>query len=285
MRTMYKIVGGLLMACGAFMLLGFVIEVVKGELHSSLGIQLAVLLCSVLMPLLLGCMLLRKSLTPRIDIALALQSSVGSDRDARPNDNEADQAPYPGGASFEPSSSLVPSLGTDIRIRFSLTRVDLFKIRTAALMSSRPLQALLLLTACFCGFSGFTYESIAGESVAFRTFYAGCEIMFVLGVGFIAASLLNALHCFTGKARGVIGEHTLEVTDEGLIETTEYNTSLHRWSGFHKMKQSIGFLWIYVTDTMAHIIPINRPLQEGDLPAFVHQLRAKVNNAKVTSTH
>jgi len=29
------------------------------------------------------------------------------------------------------------------------------------------------------------------------------------------------------------------------------------------MKQSSGFLWIYVTDTMAHVVPINRPLQEG----------------------
>jgi hypothetical protein len=43
------------------------------------------------------------------------------------------------------------------------------------------------------------------------------------------------------------------------------------------MKQSSGFLWIYVTDTMAHIVPLARPLREGDLSMFLDHIRSKVN--------
>ncbi len=67
-----------------------------------------------------------------------------------------------------------------MKIRFSLTRFDLFKARMAVLMSSRPLQILVLLIAAFCGFSGFTAESVTRASVGFRNIFAGVQIMFVL---------------------------------------------------------------------------------------------------------
>jgi hypothetical protein len=202
MRIFYKIVGGLLMACGAFMLLGFIAEWAQGSSNSSLGIQFVVLFCCVLMPLLLGFSLIRRSSTPRIDIALEPQSSVSTDWDARPNDNETDETAVPSGATLAHSSSSVNSLGTNIRIRFSLTRFDLFKVLTATLMSRRPLQVLLLLIVAFCGITGFTAESIVGKSVAYRALYAGAEIIFVLSAGFIAATLLNVLWCFRVKAKG-----------------------------------------------------------------------------------
>jgi hypothetical protein len=279
MRILYKIVGALMMACGAFMLLGFVAAWTKGNFHYSLGIQITVLFGSVLVPILLGFLLVKKSSTQRIDTAPGSHSFANAEPGARPNDGERGQVAVSGQASLAHSSSSVSSLGTHIKIRFNLTRFDLFKARMAALMSSRLLLALVLLIAAFSGFSGFTAESVAGRTVPYRILYASFNIFFVLGFGFCSATLLNALQCSTAKAKGVIGEHTLEVTDEGLFETTEYNTSLHRWSGFHKMKQSNGFLWIHVTDTMAHVVPLKRPLQEGDLSAFVDQVRLKVNNA------
>jgi hypothetical protein len=267
-----------MVAFGAFMLLGFVAAWTRGNFHYSLGIQVAVLLCCVLMPLLLGFLFLKMSSAQRIDTAPGSHSLITAE-DARPNDDTRGQAVVPSRVSLAHSSSSVSSLGTPMRIRFSLTRFDLFKARTAALMSSRPLQVLLLLIAAFSGFSGFTAESAASKTVGYRIFSASLQIFIVLGFGFCCATLLNAWLSFTAKAKGVIGEHTIEVTDEGLLETTDYNTSLHRWSGFHKMKQSSGFLWIYVTETMAHIVPLERPLLEGDLSLFVDQVRSKFSDA------
>jgi hypothetical protein len=277
-RILRTMVGGLMMAFGAFMLLGFVAAWKRGSFHYSLGIQLAVLFGSVLMPFLVGFLLLKKSSTPRIDTRFGSHSIVTAESDPR-NDGERGQSAAPGGASLAHSSSSLSSAGTQMKIRFSLTRFDLFKARTATLMFDRPLQIVLLLIAAFSGVSGFTAEAVAGKSVGYRVFYAGIETLFVIGFGFFGATLLIVLQCYTGQAKGVVGEHTLEVTNEGLLETTDYHTLLHRWSGFHKMKQSIGFLWIYVTDTGAHIVPLKRPLKEGDLLLFVDHVRSKVKNA------
>ena len=59
------------------------------------------------------------------------------------------------------------------------------------------------------------------------------------------------------------------------VETTEYNSSLHRWSAFHKMKESKGFLWIYVTDLAAYAVPLKRPLLEGDVTVFMEKISSK----------
>ena len=34
--------------------------------------------------------------------------------------------------------------------------------------------------------------------------------------------------------KGVLGPHTLVLTDEGLIERTEYNETLRRWKGLDR---------------------------------------------------
>lgn len=268
-----------MMAFGAFMLLGFVVAWTRGNFHYSLGIQLATLFCCVLMPFLLGFLLLRRSSTPRIGTAFGSHSIIATESTPRPNDDERGQTGAPGGATLAHSSSSLSSVSTQVKIRFSLTRFDLFKARIAALIANRPLQIVLLLIAVFCAVSGFTAGAVAGKSVGYRVFYAGIETLFVIGFGFCGGTLLVVLQCFTGKAKGVVGEHTLEVTDDGLLETTAYHTLLHRWSGLFKMKQSIGFLWICVTETGAHIVPLNRPLQEGDLSLFVDHVRSKIKNA------
>jgi hypothetical protein len=137
---------------------------------------------------------------------------------------------------------------------------------------------MVLLIAAFCAVMNFTTEAAAGKPVVDRVLYAVISTLFVVGVGCLGAALLNVWQCFTGKAKGVIGEHTLEVTNEGLLQTTDYHTLLHRWSECHRIKQSLGFLWIYVSDSGAHVVPLSRPLTEGDLALFVEHVRSKVKN-------
>jgi hypothetical protein len=57
------------------------------------------------------------------------------------------------------------------------------------------------------------------------------------------------------KGRGMFGHHELIVRDDGLLERTDVNESLHRWPGFHKIISSGGYLYIFVTDTQAHVVP------------------------------
>jgi hypothetical protein len=84
MRILYKILGGLMIACGAFMLLGFVAAWTEGNNDPSLGLNLVVLLCLVLVPFFLGFLLLKMNSTPRLSLALAPHASVAKDQQGDP---------------------------------------------------------------------------------------------------------------------------------------------------------------------------------------------------------
>ena len=70
------------------------------------------------------------------------------------------------------------------------------------------------------------------------------------------------------KHQGVLGQHELEMRDEGLIERTEFNESLHRWTGFHRVVSSGGYLYIYVTDRNVHVVPKRSFPSEGAVMLF-----------------
>ncbi len=123
---------------------------------------------------------------------------------------------------------------------------------------------------------GFTTEPQEGTSFGFRVFFACFLAVVIMGGGFLASTFFSALLCFTAKAKGILGEHTLETTDDGLVEATEYNISMHRWAALRKIKQRNGCLLIYVNDLMAQVVPLRHPLLEGDLEAFVDQLRSRI---------
>ena len=84
----------------------------------------------------------------------------------------------------------------------------------------------------------------------------------ILGLAAIAGRVLLQ------KYVGVLGEHRLTITEENLIESTTYNESAFRWSGYQRTVVTKAYLLLYVTDTMVYFIPRKRPLLEGDLPRF-----------------
>jgi hypothetical protein len=163
-----------------------------------------------------------------------------------------------------------------MQIRFSLSRLDLFRARAAVLLCSRALWALWGGIGALVFYSAFTTELKEPHGTGFRLTLAAVETVVVLGFSIGFAMAFTLFQTFAGKGRGVLGEHTLRLTDEGLEETTEYNVSLHRWSGFGKCRERGGFFFIYVTDTMAHVVPLRRPLLEGDLAEFRRALEPKL---------
>ncbi|MDD5263045.1 MAG: YcxB family protein [Methylacidiphilales bacterium] len=166
-----------------------------------------------------------------------------------------------------------------MKICYNLTRLDLLHARVVRLLANRPQIVLLLAISGFFLITAFTQEANASKDVTYKIIYAGIEIVFVVGAGLVGGVLMIVAQCLTTKGKGVLGKHTLEVTDEGLVETTEYNTSIHRWPAFHKVTKSRGFLWIFVTDSLIHIVPLKRPLLEGNLADFVEQIKRRTESA------
>jgi hypothetical protein len=82
---------------------------------------------------------------------------------------------------------------------------------------------------------------------------------------------------FFGKNTGVVGEHTLEIKEEGVEESTAFNKSLHRWNLSFKIRARLGYVWIYPTDGQFFIIRNDPALCQGDMAAFLDAIRVRMH--------
>jgi hypothetical protein len=73
----------------------------------------------------------------------------------------------------------------------------------------------------------------------------------------------------------VLGAHTLVLTDEGLIERTEYNETLRRWKGLNRVRESGRYLFLQVSEMQFHVIPKRSFVSNDDIRAFCRKSRVK----------
>jgi len=160
-------------------------------------------------------------------------------------------------------------------IRYTTTRCDLLYAGYRSLFHNRMvlgLWAAIITYVC--------YNSLQQQEIIYRSIWhkvvacmltAGFVFVFLGGLSFILISLT----VLKRKNKGVLGEHRITITDEGLVESTEHNESLNRWSAYHKTVSTSRYLLLYVNEAQLHTVSKRRPLIEGDLAAFEKALNEK----------
>lgn len=58
-----------------------------------------------------------------------------------------------------------------------------------------------------------------------------------------------------GKNEGLLGEHTMTLTDEGIVDTNPTGETKVNWSGIIKLKEDDSNLYVYNSSVSAYIIP------------------------------
>jgi hypothetical protein len=71
-----------------------------------------------------------------------------------------------------------------------------------------------------------------------------------------------------GTNKGTLGQHELEIDDNGLVERTEVNETRQSWNGVERIAETDERAFIYVSSMMAHVIP-KKSLSAGDPDAFI----------------
>jgi hypothetical protein len=138
---------------------------------------------------------------------------------------------------------------------YELTRTDLFIGQILATFYNKLVMGMLAALLLFAAFEGAIGPTPKEYPIAGRV------IGVIIGVGlalilFCGLQLLvNAIMAFGRPHKGLLGSHTLVLNDEGLIERTEYNETLHRWKGLHKVRDTASYLYIYVAEMNYHLIP------------------------------
>jgi len=81
---------------------------------------------------------------------------------------------------------------------------------------------------------------------------------------------------------GLLGEHTIMLSEEGIIESTSVNKGVHSWAGIRGIEQNEGYIFIFLNQTMAHIIP-KRAFVSPEIAS--HFLQEAQNRWQVTGTN
>ena len=162
-------------------------------------------------------------------------------------------------------------------ITYELTRWDVFQNHATILFRNRLLQVVILLG--IVGVEAVILRGYHGAPLNFllsASFKAICNLLEWLAVTILLLSLAIA---FVFKQRGVVGEHTLEITERGLSERTEYNESLARWPSIRRLHSTRRYLYIYISDFNFHPVP-KRCFDKEKIAGFEAELRAFVKRSQ-----
>lgn len=82
-------------------------------------------------------------------------------------------------------------------------------------------------------------------------------VVLLLYMAYMALLLCGSiiLSLFSRKNKTILAEHTVTLKDDGFIEETIYNSTVHKWAAVQQLRRSKYFIYIYVAANMAHIVP------------------------------
>jgi hypothetical protein len=170
-------------------------------------------------------------------------------------------------------SSIPPIIGPRRTITYEITRWDIFVNWMTVILRNRILQvfvlAMLVINGCL-----ILASSLGRHSLVHLVIEAVIYLIVFVGILAFFQCVLGLANAFIPKHRGVVGRHILELTEQGLIERTDYNETLHRWPSISRVLSLGGYLYIYVSDTNSHQVP-KRCFSPQEIDSFEADLRSR----------
>jgi len=166
-----------------------------------------------------------------------------------------------------------------LTIEYEIRKIDLFAAHISAVIRSRLLMLFIGILPIPMIWSTLTSPEVKGQSIAVKVLTAIVIYLAFLALFFFWQTLWALGSILFRKYRGVLGRHTLQITDEGLIERTDVNEAIHKWAGVHKIVSGPKYLYIYVTELNAHMVP-KRYFTSHGIEGFEGELRTRMAKAR-----
>lgn len=115
-----------------------------------------------------------------------------------------------------------------------------------------------LLMAGLVAMHAWTFVPLVSElpdPPAAKAFVFISTLIIMLACAVLLQLLFILLSYRPSRNRAILTEHTLQVTETGLVEKTKFNESTFAWTGIPKVAQNRSYIFVYVQQNMAHIIP------------------------------
>lgn len=99
--------------------------------------------------------------------------------------------------------------------------------------------------------------------------------------GMVAGLIISMLFILTtsSKSNGILGEHEYEITPQGLLEKTNANEGLSKWSGIQDIRKVGPFLLFRISGYLFHVIPRRSFVSEEAFQDFFENAKRKWQGA------
>lgn len=92
--------------------------------------------------------------------------------------------------------------------------------------------------------------------------------------------LANVVILVSRKNHSVLTTHSIEVQESGLLEETRFNRSLFYWPGLVKVVSRPGYIAIYVSSQLAHVIPKRAFSSKSEAEKFKAMVLERMQSAR-----
>lgn len=83
----------------------------------------------------------------------------------------------------------------------------------------------------------------------------GISLLFTLFLNWAFTHIVQWRLYTPEKQKGVLCEHTIILSEDWIIEKTDVNEDRKRWKGVYKIIDYNGYIFIFISPIVAHIIP------------------------------
>jgi hypothetical protein len=103
----------------------------------------------------------------------------------------------------------------------------------------------------------------------------------LIALFFVAAvfALSVVLGMVSRKNKTVLTEHTIILAEESFTEETPYNKSEQKWTIVQKLARTKSYIFIYVGQNMAHVVPLRAFRDDAEWDAFYEYCRQRTQAA------
>jgi uncharacterized integral membrane protein len=164
-------------------------------------------------------------------------------------------------------------------VRYTLTHKDVFAFNLRALVRNRVvliMTALMMVALMYISFNTVPKDGQTEYPLAVRIVVALVMGVVVLAVMSGIQLLTLALTIWTKKFKGVLGEHELTLSDAGMLTRSADGETLRKWTGLMKVASTRNYLYLYVNETMAQIVPKRYFSTVREADAFEQYIRSRM---------
>lgn len=145
-------------------------------------------------------------------------------------------------------------------------------------------RSLIILLLVFVGISLQSTLSQESSSLGSRVLYFFVALVFTSVVGlafFFAHNWIVQFRAYRdGESHGILGEHTITLTPDGLCERTAVNQTTANWRGIYRVVGTPQHIFIFNQPNAAHTIPRRAFASPADAEQFLATAQAYFEAAR-----